>query len=148
MNLAATPGFPSRPIALSDRIRAFLAEPHYASIATTDADGKPRQAVIWYLFDGDELVVNSRVGRRWPTNLLRDGRTHLAVFDERDPMRWVGLQVVAEPVRDPERGQADIAAMARRYEDPATAEASIGRFQTMARISFRLRIVAVHDHLD
>ena len=95
MNAAGSPT-----IALTPHIREFVAAPHYASVATTEADGSPRQAVIWYLLEGDELVVNSRVGRHWPTNLLRDGRVYLAVFDETDPMRWVGLLGTAEPVRD------------------------------------------------
>ena len=143
MNAAGSPA-----IALSQRLREFLAAPHYASLGTTEADGAPRQAVIWYLLDGDELVVNSRVGRRWPTNLLRDGRVSIAVFDETDPMRWVGLVGTAEPVRDQPQAQADIAAMARRYEDPDAAADSIRAFQQQERISFRIRVHAVHEHLD
>lgn len=135
-------------ITLSPRIREFVAAPHYASLATTEPDGSPRQAVIWYLLEGDELVVNSRVGRRWPTNLLRDGRVSIAIFDEADPMRWVGLVGTAEPVRDQAQAQADIAAMARRYEDPEAAAESIRSFEQQERISFRVRISAVHEHLD
>jgi PPOX class probable F420-dependent enzyme len=143
MNVAGSPT-----IALSPRIREFIAAPHYASLATTEADGSPRQAVIWYLLDGDELVVNSRVGRRWPTNLLRDGRVYVAVFDEADPMHWVGLLGTAEPMRDQPQAQADIAAMARRYENAEAAAESIRAFEQQERISFRIRVRAVHDHLD
>ena len=143
MNAAGSPT-----IALPPRIRDFVAAPHYASLATTEADGSPRQAVIWYYADGDELVVNSRVGRRWPTNLLRDPRVYVAVFDEANPLRWVGLLATAEPVRDKPQAQADIAAMARRYHDPGTAERKIREFEQQERISFRIRIRAVHDHLD
>jgi PPOX class probable F420-dependent enzyme len=143
MNVAGSPA-----IALSPRIREFIAAPHYASLATTEADGSPRQAVIWYLLDGDELVVNSRVGRRWPTNLLRDGRVYVAVFDEADPMHWVGLLGTAEPISDQPQAQADIAAMARRYENAEAAAESIRAFEQQERISFRIRVRAVHDHLD
>jgi PPOX class probable F420-dependent enzyme len=143
MNAASSPT-----IELAARIREFVAAPHYATLATTDADGSPRQAVIWYLHDGDELIVNSRVGRRWPTNLLRDPRVYVAVFDEADPMRWVGLLGTAEPVRDQPQAQADIAAMAHRYEDPESAASSIRGFEQQERVSFRIRIRAIHDHLD
>ena len=62
--------------------RTFLGRPGlYATIATIDADGSPRQAVIWYRVDGDEIVINSLVGRRWPANLLRDPRIAVAVHD-------------------------------------------------------------------
>ena len=135
-------------LALPDHVRAFLDGVRYATIGTTDADGGPRQAVIWYLLDGDELVVNSRVGRRWPTNLLRDPRCSLAVTDAADGMRWVGLSGVVEPVTEQATAQADIAAMARRYnDDPDEIAGLIRRFESMDRISFRFRVGAIHDHL-
>ena len=145
MNVAGSPS-----IALPTHIREFIAAPHFGSVATVDADGSPRQAIIWYLLDGDELVVNSRVGRRWPTNLLRDPRVYVAVFDEADPLRWVGLLGTAEPVEEQPQAQADIATMARRYhdDDPATAERKIRDFEQQQRISFRIRVRAVHQHLD
>lgn len=145
MNVAGSPT-----IALPVHIRDFIAAPHYGSIATTDADGSPRQAIVWYLLEGDELVVNSRSGRRWPTNLLRDPRTYVAVFDEADPLRWVGLLATAAPIHEQVQAQADIAAMARRYHegDLDTAERKIREFERQQRISFRIRIRAVHEHLD
>jgi hypothetical protein len=40
----------------------------------------------------------------------------------------------------------DIVALAVRYAEDD--EESVTRFRTQQRISFRLRIVAVHDHLE
>jgi PPOX class probable F420-dependent enzyme len=139
---------PSRPVTLPDHVRRFLAEPHYATIATTDDDGRPRQAVIWYLLEDDTLVINSRVGRRWPTNLVRDGRISVAVMDETQPLHWVGLSGTAEVEAEGPPAQAAIAAMARRYDDAATAERKIREFERQERITFRIRIGSFHDHLD
>ena len=136
---------------LTDALRSFLLEPHFATIATIDPDGTPRQAVIWYTLDGDELVINSAVGRRWPANLLRDGRVSAAITDHADGYRWIGLTGTAIPVTDQVTAQADIAGMARSYHDdePEKAEALItSRFERQERISFRIRIDAVYDHLD
>jgi PPOX class probable F420-dependent enzyme len=139
-------------VTLSDQTRAFLARTGlYATIATIDADGSPRQAVIWYLVDGDELVINSLVGRRWPTNLLRDPRIAVAVADPGPDELWVGLTGSAHAVTDQPTAQADIAAMARRYDadHPEDAERLIrDRFSTQERISFRVTIDAVHEHFD
>ena len=137
--------------ALPDPIRVFLDDLRFATIATTDPDGTPRQAVIWYTLEGDELVINSRVGRRWPSNLLRDPRLSIAVSDGTDGYRWVGLTGTARPVTDQATAQADIAGMARRYhaDDPDKAERIIAnRFTQQERVSFRFRPDAVHDHLD
>jgi PPOX class probable F420-dependent enzyme len=139
-------------VALPDRIRAFLTDDlHFASISTIDPDGKPRPAVVWYLVDGDELVLNSRVGRRWPTNLLRDPRISISVLEGVDGYRWVGFVGDARAVTNQAIAQADIARMARRYhaDEPEVAERLVReRFERQERISFRFRPSAVHDHLD
>jgi PPOX class probable F420-dependent enzyme len=135
---------------LPDHVRRFLQEPRYASVATTDDDGAPRQAVVWFLLDGDTIVVNSLDGRRWPTNLRRDPRISVAVTDARR-QSWVGLTGSVEVVDDQARAQADIAAMARRYhvDDPEEAEAVIAnRFSKQRRVSFRLTVTGFHDHIE
>ena len=68
-------------LSFPDHIRDFLADPRYATISTVDPDGSPRPAVVWYAVDGDEIVINSALGRRWPTNLIRDPRLSHAVID-------------------------------------------------------------------
>ncbi|MDH4142203.1 MAG: TIGR03618 family F420-dependent PPOX class oxidoreductase [Chloroflexota bacterium] len=136
---------------LPDRLRAYLDQPHFATIATLDPDGAPRQAVVWYTLDGDELVINSALGRRWPTNLLRDPRVALSILDRDDGYRWIGLSGRVAVVDDQPTAQADIAAMARRYhaDEPGEAERLIrDQFERQRRISFRIRVHAVHDHLD
>lgn len=145
---------PDRPtVSLTPAMAAFLGEAHPATIATLDPDGAPRQAVAWFRYDPpDTIVVNSAVGRRWPANLRRDPRVSVAVVDRNDLYRWLGLRGrVVEVVTDQRVAQADIAGLARRYhaDDPEEAEALIrDRFLHQERISFRIRILGVHDHLD
>jgi PPOX class probable F420-dependent enzyme len=140
------------PSILADRIRDFLAAPgRFATLATLDPDGAPRQAVVWYRLDPDgRITVNSRDGRRWPANLRRDPRCSLTVPDGADGYAFVALVGrVAETIDDQAVAQADIAAFARRYhaDDPAQAEAVIAGFRTQQRVTFRIEVVAVHDHL-
>ena len=136
------------PATLSDRVRTFLELPLYPSLATIGSDGAPHQAVIWFRLEPDgRILVNSRNPRRWPGDLRRDGRASLAVTALDDPFKWVGLQtVVEEIIDDVPTAREDIVALAVRYgeDDPGT----VARFRSQDRISFRLRIVAVHDHLE
>ena len=135
---------------LPDHLRTFFDTERYATISTVDPDGAPRQAVIWYTLDGDEFVINSRVGRRWPKNLLRDPRIAFSVVDVADGRRWAGVTATVRPITDPTTTQADIAGMARRYDadDPDGVAESIRGFESQDRISFRFRPDSVHDHLD
>ena len=136
------------PATLSERVRTFLEQPLYPTLATVGEDGTPHQAVIWYRLDPDgRILVNSRTPRRWPSELRRDGRASLAVTNLEDPFLWVGLQaVVEEVIDDVTRAREDIVALAVRYAEDD--EESVAKFRTQQRISFRLRIVAVHDHLE
>ncbi len=117
----------------------------FGTLATVAADGSPFQAVVWYLVRGDTLVVNSRVGRAWPTNVLRDPRVSLVVEDGYD---WVGVRGRARAVTDQHMAQADIAEMARRYraDDPNEAERLVAMFEAQERISFIIRVERVTEH--
>ena len=146
---AADTNVVSRP--LPDHIRVFLDDLRYATISTVDPDGSPRQAVVWYTIDGDEIVINSAIGRRWPANLVRDPRLSFTVIDAADQYRWVGLTGTVSSVTDWTTTQADIAAMARRYhaDEPGEAERLIReRFERQDRITFRFRAATIHDELD
>ncbi len=142
MTTALPPAIP-----LPDHIRAFLDEPHVASIGTTGLDCNPHQAIAWYRLEPDgRILLNSRYPRRWPADLQRDGRVSLAVLDGGDAMRWVGLTGVVETVVDDlETARNDICELAVRYDDARPG--TIALFRTQARISFRIRITAAHDHL-
>jgi PPOX class probable F420-dependent enzyme len=135
---------------IEDQTRAFIDTTRFATIATIDPDGSIRQAVVWYTVDGDEIIVNSAVGRRWPSNLLRDPRVSLSIANE-DGYHWVSVTGTAHPVEDQAIAQADIAGMARRYhaDDPDKAERLIrDSFTGQQRISFRIRPARIVDYLD
>ena len=135
-------------VALTDRVRAFLEEPHFATLGTTGTDFAPHQAVIWYALRPDgRVLVNSREGRRWPADLRRDPRCSLAVFWGQDPNRWVGITgVVDEVIDDVERARDDIVDLAHRYDD--ASDSTVATFRSQQRVSFFIRILGVHDHLE
>ena len=84
-------------------------------------------------------------------NLLRDPRVSVAVTDRDDGYRWIGFASTVRVVDDQPTAQADIAGMARRYhaDDPGEADDLIrDRFERQTRISFRVPIRDVHEHLD
>jgi PPOX class probable F420-dependent enzyme len=125
-------------------VRSYLETPlRHATLATVGADGTPHVTVVWYCLDGDTILVNSRVGRRWPTELEADPRCALTIVDATiDEERYVAIQATAEVVATGLRALADIQALAHRYGgDPA-------KFAGQARISFRLRPTSVTVHGD
>jgi PPOX class probable F420-dependent enzyme len=145
----APPDAPSQATDVLEAARGLLAEElHFATIATINSDGSPHQAVVWYRFDGDTLVINSADGRVWPANLRRDPRISLTV---EDGYRWVAIRGTVEVVNEVPAAQADIAAMARRYhaDEPERAETMIrDRFERQRRVSFRLSLASSKLHYE
>ncbi len=136
-------------VRISGWARQLLERPVlFGTLATLEPDGSPFQAVVWYTLGNDTILVNSKVGRRWPTNLLRDPRFSFVV---EQGYEWVGIRGRAEALSDPAQAQADIAAMARRYHaaDPEKAERLIREgFERQERISFLLHVQAITQRPD
>ena len=136
--------------ALTDPARRFLAEPHIASVATLDADGSPRQTVVWYRLDPDgRILLNGRMPRRWCANLARDRRVAISVVAGDDPYRWIGLTGSVEEIDEARpRAQDDIVALAHRYHPEGPGDESIAAFRSQSRVTFLVRITGVHEHLE
>jgi len=127
---------------LTPAVRRYLdVPPRHATLATGGADGVPHVSVIWYRLDGDDILVNSRLGRRWPRELQADPRCALTVVHpDIDLELYVAIQAEAEVVATGAEALADIQALARRYGgDPA-------KFEGQSRISFRLRPTSIVVH--
>lgn len=122
---------------LSDAVRAFLDEPRFAVLATIGRSGLPQQTVMWYVLDGDDVVMNTAVGRLKERNLQRRARVSVCVPDG---YRFVTLVGTAELNYDQEAAQADIARLARRYHSPAEVERAIASFRTQQRVTIRVRV--------
>lgn len=130
---------------LSAAARRFLEETRFAVVATLNPDGTPLQAVVWYTLDGDAVVFNSRVGRQWPTNIVRDRRVSFIVADGYD---YVELRGRVEIDEDPVRGQEVIAGLTRRYHaNDESLEARIAAFASQARVTFTLRPERIFERL-
>jgi PPOX class probable F420-dependent enzyme len=130
-------------VLLRNDVEAFLAEVRFGVLATINADGTPQQTVMWYEPRGETVMMNTLRGRRKDDNLLRDPRASLCV---EAGQRYVTLAGTIEIVDDPAVGQADIAALARRYEGDTAAEMVRTTFAKQERVSLLLHVERVDAH--
>ena len=79
----------------SPAVRDLLDKPNYAVISTSNVDGSVHSAVIWVSVEDGAVAVNSAVGRLWPSNLDRDPRATVLVFDASNPYEYVEVRGVA-----------------------------------------------------
>ena len=122
---------------LSAAQRAFLEEKRFAVVGTKNPDGSAHLAVMWYLLDGDDIVVNSAQGRVKDRNLAADPRMSLLV---EDGYRWVRVDGRAKIEHDQTIAHADIRRLAARYyEDERKVEQAMkNNFSKQHRITYRL----------
>jgi PPOX class probable F420-dependent enzyme len=131
---------------LSTKARQFLTEPRFAAVSVLSPDGSPLQAVIWYELEDDSIIFNSRLGRHWPANLMRDQRVSLMVADGYD---YVEMRGRVEVDCDETRGLAVISELTHRYQkDPEAAAAQIAGFAREQRVTFVLRPERIFERLS
>jgi PPOX class probable F420-dependent enzyme len=99
---------------LPEHVRALLAKPNPAVIATVRPDGQPVTVATWYLFEEDRVLVNMDEGRKRLDYLREDPRVSLTALDEAGWYTQVSLQGRVVEVYDDE-GLADIDRLARHY---------------------------------
>lgn len=122
--------------------REFLQEKRFAVVGSKNPDGSPHLAVMWYLVDGEDIVVNSAQGRIKDRNLAADPRMSVLV---EDGYRWIRIDGRATIEHDQKIAQADIRRLAARYyEDERKVEQAVkNNFGKQHRISYRLPISRV-----
>lgn len=128
---------------LEPGILAFLSEPgRFASLATINVDGAPQQTVMWFMTDGETIVMNTARGRLKDRNLLSDNRASVCV---EDGYRYVAIAGRVEMIEEQGRTQADIKALATRYSGAEEAEKMmLDSFGRQERVTLLLSI----DHVD
>ncbi|TME63756.1 MAG: PPOX class F420-dependent oxidoreductase [Chloroflexi bacterium] len=133
----------SVPKTLTPEQRAFLEENRFAVVGTVNPDGSPHLAVMWYLLDGDEVVVNSAQGRIKDRNLARDPRLSLLVADG---YRFVRVDGSARIEHDQKIAHADIRRLAAlNYGDERADKEMRTSFGKQHRISYRVPIGRVYS---
>lgn len=129
---------------LTPAVRAFLGEPRFGVLATVGVTGAPRQTVMWYLLEGDDILFNTALGRRKPEHLAREQRVSLLV---EDGYRYVCVSGTVRAITDRETTQGDIRRLAARYEGEESAERQMrASFSEQERISYRFRIERASEH--
>jgi PPOX class probable F420-dependent enzyme len=131
---------------LSEKARAFLQEKRFAVLATINADGTPQLTTMWYLLEGDEIVMNTKVGRVKERNMRRDPR--ISVCFE-DGYNYITISGNVEMIDDPQTAQVDIARLATRYHGAEKARRQVEmQFSKEQRVTLRLKCEHVVEDFE
>jgi PPOX class probable F420-dependent enzyme len=100
-------------VKLADAQRHVFEKPNYGHLATLMPDGSPQVSPVWVDVDGDDILVNTALGRRKAENVRRDPRVAISIIDNADPFTMVAVRGKAE--LDETGAEEHIDALARKY---------------------------------
>lgn len=129
---------------LAERARAFLQERRFAVLGTINQDGSPQLTTMWYLLEGDTIVMNTKAGRTKEHNMRREPRISVCVADGYD---YVTISGRVEMIDDPQIAQHDIFRLAIRYDGIESAKQQMEeQFSKETRVSLRLKPERIIEH--
>jgi PPOX class probable F420-dependent enzyme len=76
----------------SPATRAIFAKNVLAHVASLGPDGEPYVTPVWVELDGDDIVINTALGRAKARNLATDSRVAVSLTDPDDPYVCVAVR--------------------------------------------------------
>ncbi|MFE9774468.1 PPOX class F420-dependent oxidoreductase [Streptomyces sp. NPDC005931] len=124
-----------------DEWRAFVSQgTRTAKLCTVRADGSPHVAPVWFLIDGDEVVLTTGKRTVKGRNMARDERVSLCVDDDRPPFSYVVLRGRARLSEGPGELRHWAARIGARYMGEDRAEEFGARNGVPGELLVRVRI--------
>lgn len=107
------------PASLTPTVRAFLDEVHFGTLATVNPQGVPSQVLVWYMLDGDDILISTPAASYKVRNLRSNTWASLSVSEGSQYVTVRGRATIDE---DTERGIALYRQIATRYLGAEAAE--------------------------
>jgi PPOX class probable F420-dependent enzyme len=76
----------------SPAARDLIGKKVLAHVASLDADGSPNVSPVWVELEGDDLVINTALGRAKARNLASDARVAVSIVDPEDDHSIITLR--------------------------------------------------------
>ena len=129
---------------LSEKARALLQERRFAVLGTINKDGSPQLTTMWYLLDGDVILMNTKAGRTKERNMRHDPRISVCI---EDGYSYVTISGTVEMVDDPQVAQRDIYRLAVRYNGEEEAKRQMEeQFSKETRVTLHLKLEHIIEH--
>ena len=78
--------------AIPDNLKDLLERPIVVAFATLNPDGQPQVTPVWASLEGDQIWINSAVGRRKDRNIRANPKVTVLSLDPQQPFHWVEIR--------------------------------------------------------
>lgn len=129
--------------ALEPNVRAFLESQLVGVLATTRADGTPRQSVVYHVVDGDRLLISTTSARAKARDVVRTGRASYCVLGHERPFPSVTVEGPAR-ILDTDVGGPTSRLFERIFGKPTEPPLTAEQCAAMDRVILELTVKRVY----
>lgn len=80
------------PAAIPENLQDLLERPIVVAFATSNPDGQPQVTPVWASLEGDQVWINSAVGRRKDRNIRANPKVTVMILDPQNAFHWVEIR--------------------------------------------------------
>ncbi len=80
------------PATIPDNLKDLLERPIVVAVATTNPDGQPQVTPVWASQEGDQVWINSALGRRKDLNIRANPKVTVLVIDPENDFHWAEIR--------------------------------------------------------
>jgi PPOX class probable F420-dependent enzyme len=121
-------------VQFTERQRAYLAYPHYATLATLSADGSPQLSTVWFGLEDDKIIISVEKDSLKARQIRRDPRVAVSIPHGG---RYVAIKGRAEfdENQDQAEARADLIKLGHRYYGPIEGMNQVESFGPAPRLT-------------
>lgn len=96
-------------------VRELVDDANFAAVSTILPSGRPQTHIVWVDYGHDHLLINTPADSQKHTNVIRDPRVTVMIWDHSNPFRYVEVrgEVTATTLGD--QAWTHINQLSRRY---------------------------------
>lgn len=79
-------------VSIPENLQELLRRPIVVAFATINPDGQPQVTPVWASMEGDEVWINSAVGRRKDKNVRANPKVTVLAVDPQNSFNWVEIR--------------------------------------------------------
>lgn len=121
--------------------RAFLEKPWIGRLATTSPDGFPHVVPLWYMIDGDDVIITAERRTVKVGNLALDNRAALNVGGE--PEQGPAYLIRGRVATSDDPDQVWLKKITHHYEDEEQAARDLAEWVTLDMVLLRMTVERV-----
>lgn len=112
---------------INEGVKTLAQGPNFAALTTLGKDGQPTTHIMWVDSDDEHLLINTEIHRAKFRNIERDPRVAIAIWNAKDPYKYVEVRGVVESTVRGDEARAHIDKLSEKYEgqpyaNPITSE--------------------------